>query len=183
MKKWHFIVLGMALMLLSVHSPIPASRIADVVRMPVAETGPVRFSHYRHLEALDNNCAACHNDIFHIQREKNPPRSMADMAEGKSCGACHNGRDAFGVSGNCSPCHPTRDVSFKVPDIGDVTFSHDDHTFLYGCVECHPDLFVPQADNPEVSMERMEQGESCGACHDDDTAFSVSGDCTRCHTQ
>jgi c(7)-type cytochrome triheme protein len=181
MKKWYPVALCAVILL----SPFDTSakRIADEVLIPVAETGSVRFSHYRHIEALGNNCVICHNDIFHIQPEKNPTFTMADMAEGKSCGACHNGREAFGVSGNCSPCHPTRDVSFEIPDFEDVTFSHDEHTFLYGCVECHPDLFLPQPDNPAVSMESMKKGESCGACHDDSTAFSVAGNCEQCHHQ
>ena len=31
-------------------------------------------------------------------------------------------------------------------------------------------------------MKKMEAGESCGACHDGDTAFGVSEDCITCHT-
>jgi c(7)-type cytochrome triheme protein len=30
-------------------------------------------------------------------------------------------------------------------------------------------------------MKDMEQGKSCGACHDGKGAFSVKGDCAKCH--
>jgi len=32
-------------------------------------------------------------------------------------------------------------------------------------------------------MKAMESGKSCGACHDGKTAFSVKGDCAKCHKQ
>jgi c(7)-type cytochrome triheme protein len=32
-----------------------------------------------------------------------------------------------------------------------------------------------------VSMDQMGQGESCGACHDGDTAFTVEDNCGNCH--
>ena len=30
-------------------------------------------------------------------------------------------------------------------------------------------------------MKEMQKGKSCGACHNGKTAFSVKGDCTKCH--
>jgi len=32
-----------------------------------------------------------------------------------------------------------------------------------------------------VTMEQMEQGASCGACHDGGTAFTVKENCETCH--
>jgi c(7)-type cytochrome triheme protein len=32
-------------------------------------------------------------------------------------------------------------------------------------------------------MKQMEKGKSCGACHDGKKAFSVKGDCAKCHTK
>jgi c(7)-type cytochrome triheme protein len=30
-------------------------------------------------------------------------------------------------------------------------------------------------------MKQMEKGKSCGACHDGKKAFSVKGECAKCH--
>lgn len=161
---------------------VPFARwITDQVVMKSEATGPVIFSHYNHLEALGRNCPTCHNAIFNIEVAKNPDFTMADMEKGKACGACHNGKKAFSVAEDCSACHPTRDITFKVPDAGDVVFSHEVHTGMYGCGECHPGLFIPGVGNPQFTMEQMEEGEACGACHDGDTAFSVKEACDSCH--
>ncbi len=160
---------------------VGARWIEDLVSMPNEATGSVQFSHYRHLEALGNDCVLCHNRLFHIDVDKNQPVSMAEMEQGKSCGSCHNGEKAFSVTDNCSSCHPTRPISFST-EAGEALFSHELHTGIYGCSDCHPSLFAADSErNPPVSMGQMEQGESCGACHDGDTAFSVEENCEACH--
>ncbi len=169
------------LLLLALPSALYARWIKDQVIMPTDAAGPVNFSHYLHLDALGNNCPTCHNGIFDIVVEKNPAYTMADMNEGKSCGACHNGNQAFSIKNDCSTCHPTRDIVFRVEDAGNVTFSHEAHTGMFGCSECHPDLFIPGAGNQPASMEQMAEGSSCGACHDGDTAFTVEDNCDTCH--
>jgi c(7)-type cytochrome triheme protein len=176
MKRWLLI----AALLLVFPSALFARWIQDKVVMDVAATGKVEFSHYNHLEALGKNCPTCHNAIFNIVAEKNPVFTMADMEKGKSCGACHNGKKAFAVKGNCTTCHPTRDIVFE-NDGGPVTFSHEIHTGLYGCGECHPGVFVPAAGKNPSNMEKMEKGGSCGTCHDGSTAFTVKENCDTCH--
>jgi c(7)-type cytochrome triheme protein len=52
---------------------------------------------------------------------------------------------------------------------------------MYGCDECHPDLFKARRGANKATMEDMESGKSCGACHDGDAAFSVAEDCESCH--
>ncbi|TYO97089.1 c(7)-type cytochrome triheme protein [Geothermobacter ehrlichii] len=169
------------LMLLIVPGPLSARWIKDKVVFQVEATGPVEFSHYNHLEAVGKNCPTCHNKIFNIVTKKNPDFTMADMEKGKACGACHNGDRAFSVKEDCSTCHPTRDIRFT-NDTAPALFSHEIHTGMYGCSECHPDLFVPdQKKNPHFTMDQMGEGEACGACHDGDTAFSVSENCAACH--
>lgn len=167
--------------LLVIPGSLYARWIKDKIMMPVEATGAVEFSHYNHLEAVGKNCPTCHNDVYDIISKKNPAFTMADMEKGKACGACHNGEKAFNVTEDCSMCHPTRDVKTET-DAGPATFPHEVHTGMYGCSECHPDLFVPdQKKNPTVSMDQMAEGESCGACHDGDTAFSVTDSCDSCH--
>jgi c(7)-type cytochrome triheme protein len=108
---------------------------------------------------------------------------MADMDKGKSCGTCHNGKDAFTSSGNCDKCHKgykPEAVSFK-NEGGEVKFSHDFHLGMYKCEDCHTKLFPFKAGSKPTSMTNMESGASCGACHNAKDAFSVKGDCEKCH--
>jgi c(7)-type cytochrome triheme protein len=108
---------------------------------------------------------------------------MADMKNGKSCGACHDGSGAFGVAVNseCAKCH-AGDILFKDEDAGNVNFPHTTHIeILDGCDSCHPDLFKAKRGANKATMADMESGKSCGACHDGSGAFSVAEDCESCH--
>lgn len=172
-------ILSLVLMLLPV--TLLAERwIEDKVSMPT-EIGAVSFSHYVHLEAVGKNCTACHNRIYNIETSKNPAFTMTEMETGKACGVCHNGTKAFSVKGDCLTCHAAPERTFVVEDAGNVLFSHKAHTEMFGCGDCHSDLFLAGPGNKRRSMAQMEQGESCGACHDGGTAFSVAEDCESCH--
>jgi c(7)-type cytochrome triheme protein len=110
--------------------------------------------------------------------------SMSDMGKGKSCGACHNGKAAFASTGDCNKCHkglkPGR-VTFKT-EAGEAAFSHDFHLQTYKCADCHTKIFPYKAISLKTSMADMEKGKSCGTCHNKDKdAFSVKGDCEKCH--
>lgn len=143
----------------------------------VKETGPTHFSHKAHLEFAE--CSACHPKLYAASR-KNKPAGMAAMAKGKSCGACHNAKQAFAVK-ECSKCHPTRELQFEEKSTGNVPFSHTFHTGLYGCGDCHTKLFGTTRSKVKVTMQQMETGKSCGGCHDGKSAFSVKDTCEACH--
>lgn len=66
--------------------------------------GKVTFAGKSHADA-GLKCGDCHTKIFPMKKTEG--LKMADMKEGKECGACHNGTKAFGVSdsANCSKCH------------------------------------------------------------------------------
>ncbi len=51
-------------------------------------------------------CATCHPGLFKMKKGASP-MTMRDMESGRSCGSCHNGRQAFAVneSSNCAKCH------------------------------------------------------------------------------
>lgn len=153
----------------------------QVVTFKTETAGAVDFNHPVHLKALGSNCTLCHNSIFKIGT-KAAPVTMKEMEAGKSCGACHNAKRAFALA-ECTRCHVTKEVPVDIPHFGAVIFSHKFHLGLgaYGCADCHNTLFGARTDNPNVTMKEMEQGVSCGACHDGSTAFSVKGDCTKCH--
>lgn len=68
---------------------------------------------------------------------------------------------------------------------GNVTFSHELHVNGAGleCTACHDKLYLSRAQHKTVTMKQMQKGKSCGACHDGKKAFSVKGDCAKCHRQ
>jgi c(7)-type cytochrome triheme protein len=141
--------------------------------------GTIPFPHDPHLTKLGNNCTLCHNSVYKIG-EKNPAVTMAEMEKGKSCGKCHNKVRAFGLN-ECALCHKTREITISIPDFGVVVFSHKFHLTLFSCTDCHTRLFKADGKNPHVTMRQMESGLSCGGCHDGKSAFSVKGDCRKCH--
>jgi len=142
----------------------------------VKETGPVAFSHTRHLRGMQ--CNDCHNRLFKTGGSASV--AMTAMEKGKSCGACHNGKKTFAVS-DCVKCHPVREMVYAVKDAGDVRFSHKFHIGMYSCAECHTRLYLPGKGNSVVSMAGMEEQKSCGACHDGKSAFTVKENCEKCH--
>ncbi|MCF6179105.1 MAG: cytochrome c3 family protein [Geopsychrobacter sp.] len=143
------------------------------------EVGNVTFPHDVHTEMY--SCSDCHSDLFIPDQKKNKQFTMAEMDEGEACGACHDGDTAFSVKEDCASCHPTKDITFKVED-GDATFPHSTHIEMYGCTDCHSDLFIAdQKKNKRFTMDEMGEGEACGACHDGDTAFTVEDNCDSCH--
>jgi c(7)-type cytochrome triheme protein len=147
----------------------------DEVAMQTKNVGKVEFSHSRH----GTTCNACHPAIFQKKSNSNNV-GMKAMEKGKSCGACHNGKKAFSVIGNCVTCH-AGDILFKEEDTGDVSFPHAAHLEMFGCDDCHPSLFKAQRGANKASMDDMEKGGSCGACHDGSAAFGVAESCDSCH--
>ncbi|ABK99190.1 cytochrome c3 family protein [Pelobacter propionicus] len=150
---------------------------ADDILFKVRETGPTHFPHARHIEA--HHCGDCHTRLYPTTR-RSKKVSMAEMEKGKSCGACHNGTNASPLT-RCATCHPTKELVFEVKESGNVSFSHTFHGEIYKCGECHPALYATTRSTVMVSMQEMEKEKSCGACHEGKNAFSVAGDCEKCH--
>ena len=81
---------------------------------------------------------------------------------------------------------PEMEIIWEKPVKGAV-FSHKIHTMDAGldCTDCHDDLFIMEAgaagEEDDFTMESMEEGSYCGACHDGDMAFSSNTRCTLCH--
>ncbi len=66
--------------------------------------GRVVFSHDSHVSLHWLSCTECHTSTF-TTKGAHRPVTMAQMAQGRSCGACHNGKWAFSVQENCKLCH------------------------------------------------------------------------------
>ncbi len=63
-----------------------------------------------------------------------------------------------------------------------AVFPHWVHRIRYKCYACHPSLFDMKAGANKVSMEAIQEGKGCGACHNGKIAWGVSFDtCNRCH--
>ncbi len=68
-----------------------------------------------------------------------------------------------------------------------VVFFHKSHTMVaeLDCDSCHDELFEMEEGAAEeeenFTMQAMYDGESCGSCHDGDTAFAANTRCTTCH--
>lgn len=142
---------------------------------------PAKFSHNFHTQAYA--CKDCHTKTFPYKTVVGKS-TMDDMAKGKSCGLCHNGKDAFASTGDCAKCHtgykPGK-ITFKT-EAGEATFSHEFHLQAYKCADCHTGIFPYKANKLKASMADMENGKSCGACHNKGKdAFAVQGDCEKCH--
>lgn len=74
-------------------------------------TKPVKaviFSHSEHVE-MGFECSSCHNDVFKMKlgaaEEKPEKFTMQALYDGKYCGVCHNGDDAFASDTMCTTCH------------------------------------------------------------------------------
>lgn len=70
----------------------------------VEDAGPVIFSHDAHVTKLGPQCTHCHDSLY-LTKEKHVKVAMDEMLEGRSCGACHDGKSAFSVEENCEKCH------------------------------------------------------------------------------
>ena len=69
-----------------------------------------------------------------------------------------------------------------------VIFSHDSHQKAkLQCTDCHTKIFemkkgaVKKDNKDAMSMKVLQAGKYCGVCHDGKKAFSVNGDCMKCH--
>ena len=72
------------------------------ITFKVAGIGNAKFSHNLHVGMY--KCSACHTGTFPLTTATKPV-TMSEMGKAKSCGACHDGKTAFTVHGNCDTCH------------------------------------------------------------------------------
>ncbi len=81
---------------------------ADVVlnrRSEKEGVRPVVFPHWFH--RIRFRCKVCHNELGFVMRAGANDVRMVDIANGKFCGMCHDGRIAWGAE-RCDLCHSGR---------------------------------------------------------------------------
>ena len=104
----HIRYLALGLLLLVVLLPAMAAAPGDLLfeREDQSEASvfpPSIFQHWKH--RIHYRCDACHDSLFEMELGVTPI-TMDLMSKGKVCGACHNGKIAFGDDfGSCSRCH------------------------------------------------------------------------------
>jgi c(7)-type cytochrome triheme protein len=140
---------------------------------------PARFNHENHAKL---GCKECHMGIFPMKKGISR-MTMDSIYEGRYCGACHNGKKAFSSS-ECGLCHEMKtfkkSVFYKVEGIGNVSFSHEFHTQMFACDQCHPVIFNMRRSQNKITMDALNSGKYCGACHNGQSAFP-SSECAKCH--
>ena len=67
-------------------------------------------------------------------------------------------------------------------DIAPAIFPHWLHRMQYTCYACHDEPFKMKAGANAITMDAINNGKMCGACHDGKTAFAPTFvTCGRCH--
>jgi len=86
-------------------APVAHGEYADVVINRTAEKNgmrPVVFPHWFH--RIRFRCKVCHYELGFKMRVASNEITMADIIDGKFCGACHNNDIAWSVE-KCDLCH------------------------------------------------------------------------------
>ncbi len=142
---------------------------------------PVNFTHQNHARRF--NCGECHPRLF-LMKKGSTKLAMDDMYKGNTCGACHNGKKAFSTS-SCAKCHAKmtgfkKALTYTSAGMSPVIFSHELHTAMFECNNCHTAIFKYKKGGSGMKMDDLYQGKFCASCHNGQSAFG-SSDCQRCH--
>ena len=104
---------------LSLPALLPPAQYGNVLisRLTLSSTHPpVAFSHWVHRRRY--TCRVCHGELNFAMQTNTTDMNDAKIRKGEYCGACHNGRIAFGISEQtCRICHTgnigSSDARFK----------------------------------------------------------------------
>ncbi len=75
------------------------------------------------------------------------------------------------------------DITFSMQGAEKVVYSHDTHVtrLRMKCTDCHYKIFKMAKLQKQATMADMQNGASCGSCHNGQKAFTVKANCGRCH--
>ncbi len=156
---------------------------------PVVWDNPVKsiFDHKVHTMDAGLDCSSCHDEIFPQEHDPDTKYTMEEMADGKSCGSCHDGDTAFDTKSDCLSCHVVTDKLVVWDKTTKTSFSHTLHIndFDLECTSCHGKIFEHKKDNSKdgsITMADINNGMFCGYCHDSNSAFDAQTQCEACHS-
>ncbi|HEX9288471.1 MAG TPA: cytochrome c3 family protein [Anaeromyxobacteraceae bacterium] len=89
--------------LLAVATPVVAVVGGGDVKFKVNRASDAVFSHEAHVVKAKLGCRDCHSKLY-LDTTRTKHTTMKQMAQGKSCGACHDGKRAAGLD-DCGTCH------------------------------------------------------------------------------
>lgn len=74
-------------------------------------------------------------------------------------------------------------ITFSVKGAGNVVYSHELHVTKtkQKCSDCHYKIFRMAKLQKQATMADMQNGRSCGVCHNGQKAFAVKANCNKCH--
>jgi len=102
----HLLVMVCICVLFTLLAPsLALAEYGDVILNKRAEKSgmrPVIFPHWFH--RIRFNCTVCHTEVGFKMRAGANDMTMADIKNGKFCGACHNNQIAWGPE-KCNLCH------------------------------------------------------------------------------
>lgn len=140
----------------------------------------VNFTHQNH--AKRSGCRECHPSVFQMKKGGNRV-TMEEMYKGNNCGKCHNGKAAFSAK-DCAKCHNMsslgKDFNYPSKEMSPAVFSHQVHTGMFECANCHTAIFKYKKGGSGMKMDDLYQGKFCGKCHNGEAAFA-STECQNCH--
>jgi len=205
MKKSYILLILLASLGLTDICMAAANTFSDGGGILYTEPLPaVIFQHKYHVDDKHISCDKCHSGLFEMSALKVQEKKdfkMESLYQGKYCGACHNGKDAFASDTQCARCHvrvtgteaghvkgkpapypkPVYNTSVLIgKGEREVRFNHEKHTSSAQCVNCHPQLFLIKKGSNKITLENHTQSKSCFGCHDGKKTFS-SYDCNSCH--
>lgn len=104
-KKWYGAPLLVAAFALVISASIAYAEYGDVTINNFSEQNgmrPVVFPHWFH--RIRFRCSVCHDQLNFIMKKEANMIDMGKIAEGKFCGACHNGKISWAPV-YCDRCH------------------------------------------------------------------------------
>ncbi len=164
---------GFCLVLLLI---LPLLGCQDVTRDVQSRTVQEEVGVKKDLSGL--TCFQCHSfEKFNSAFPHDGHRAM-----GLHCTQCHiirGHREAKLVVETCNNCHNLTRMQLSLTSMP-ASFDHRLHSGMFGCRECHPDLFPMKLNSKRITMVEIQMGKACGKCHNGGMAFA-SSECQRCH--
>jgi len=114
--KTRFVIVVLTLACSSAAMSVFAASMKDLLYQGTTANDMALFHGDKHLNR-GIKCKDCHNkDIFPEKKFGAAKITMKTIAAGKHCGACHNGKQAFSVTGKCNVCHPNKSGDMIIYD-------------------------------------------------------------------